>query len=244
MHTHTGLNLGEPTGTSSSPRSSAPGNASTGNTRMQPRHPPQPPLTPPATQQGQPIVQPPVQQNRPINQPPAQHINPNGLPPTGSIPPAEGARQPVIVPQSSRPAAGDVNPIGPQTMPPAISPTPLSQADEIQALKTRLERYEKDGTPLANTQQPQVLFSDQDTIDRVKAATAPSKDDGKKLVLPDVVPGFKASSLDVGKFPILSRSIFSHVATAWWHIPLPHRASALCMSDRLHSLSIQAVPHA
>lgn len=31
----------------------------------------------------------------------------------------------------------------------------------------------------------------------MKAATASSKDDGKKLVLPDVIPGFKASSLEV-----------------------------------------------
>lgn len=59
--------------------------------------------------------------------------------------------------------------------------------------------------PLANTHQLRVLFMDQETIDHVKAATAPS-DDGKKLILPDVVPGFKASSLDVSKSPILSHA--------------------------------------
>lgn len=34
------------------------------------------------------------------------------------------------------------------------------------------------------------------------SASAPSKDDGKKLILPHMVPGFKASSLEVGKSPV------------------------------------------
>jgi hypothetical protein len=70
--------------------------------------------------------------------------------------------------------------------------------------------------------QPRVLFSDQETIDRVKAAVAPLKDDGKKLVLPDVVPGFKASSLDVGKSPIFVFVLHVvYVATPWSLISLP-----------------------
>ena len=84
----------------------------------------------------------------------------------------------------------------------------------------RLERYEKDGTPLTNTHQPQVLFLDQETIDRVKAAVAMPKDDGKKIILPDVVPGFKASSLEVGKSSILF-FVFHivYVTTPWLLIP-------------------------
>jgi hypothetical protein len=76
-----------------------------------------------------------------------------------------------------------------------------SQANEIQALKARLECYKKNQAPLANDNPLQALFADQDTIDHVKVASTLSKDDGKKLVLPDVVPGFKASSLKVGKCP-------------------------------------------
>jgi hypothetical protein len=67
--------------------------------------------------------------------------------------------------------------------------------------KLIFECYEKNQVPLANDNLLQALFTDQDTIDRVKAASTLSKDDGKKLVLPDVVPGFKASSLEVGKCP-------------------------------------------
>ena len=79
--------------------------------------------------------------------------------------------------------------------------------------------YEKDHAPPANYNLLQALFTDQDTIDHMKAASAPSKDDGKKLVLPDVVPGFKASSLEVGKCP------FPHTfpcMTALQGFPLSH----------------------
>jgi hypothetical protein len=222
MHAHTGLNLGEPTGSSASPRNTAPSNAGASSTRPQSRQPPQPPITPPATQQNQPAIQPPVQQNRSVIQPPAQQNHPNSLPPTGPVAPAGGEHHPANGPQATRPAAGGINPINPETAPPAVGPNPQSQADEIQALKARLESYEKDGTPLANMHQPRVLFSDQETIDRVKAAVAPLKDDGKKLVLPDVVPGFKASSLDVGKSPIFVFVLHVvYVATPWSLISLP-----------------------
>lgn len=68
--------------------------------------------------------------------------------------------------------------------------------------------------------QPQVLFSDQDTIDHVKAIMALLKDDGKKVVLPDVVPRFKASSLEVGK----TCTMFLYVATPQLHTLFLHRA--------------------
>ena len=182
-------------------------------------------MTPPATQQNQPTSQPPAQQTRPVNQPPAQQNHPDNLPPTGPITPTGGDRQPANGPQVARPVAGGNNLINPETAPPAVGPAPHSQADEIQSLKARLERYEKDGTPLANMHQPQVLFSDQDTIDRMKAITASSKDDGKKLVLPDVVPRFKASSLEVGKSPTVSCITFMYVATPWSHVAVfLHRA--------------------
>ena len=38
---------------------------------------------------------------------------------------------------------------------------------------------------------------EQDTIDRARAAAITSKDGDKKPSLPDVIPGFKANSLDV-----------------------------------------------
>jgi hypothetical protein len=202
MHTHTGLNLGEPTGSSASPRNTAPTNTGASSTRPQTRQPPQGPMTPPATQH-QPTIQPPAQQNRPAIQPPAQQNRPNNLPPIGPVAPAGGDHHPANPPQDARPTAGGIVPANPETAPPTVGPNPQSQADEIQALKARLERYERNGAPLANMHQPQVLFSDQETIERIKAATAPSKDGGKKVILPEVVPGFKASSLDVGKSPIL-----------------------------------------
>lgn len=59
------------------------------------------------------------------------------------------------------------------TIPPATELNPQSQADEIQALKARLERYEKDMVPPANDNPLQALFSDQGTIDRMKAAGSP-----------------------------------------------------------------------
>jgi hypothetical protein len=102
-----------------------------------------------------------------------------------------------------RPTAGGIDPVNPETTPPTDGPNPQSQADEIQALKAQLKCYKRNGAPLADVHQLQVLFSDQETIKHIKAATAPSKDDGKKVILPEVVPGFKASSLDVSKSPIL-----------------------------------------
>jgi len=133
-----------------------------------------------------------------VTQPPAQPNVPNGPPPTGSFAPAGNE------PQATQPTPGIINPLvnspeahGPA--PPATNHTPQSQADKIHALKARLECYEKDGTTSASDHSLQVLFADQDTINCAKAASAPSKEDGKKPILPDVVPGFKASSLEVGK---------------------------------------------
>jgi hypothetical protein len=208
MHAHTGLNLGESTGTLSSPRNMVPGNTGLSSTSSQARQPLQQPITPPATQQSHHTTQPPVQQSCPVNQLPTQHVQPNSLPPTGPVAPAGGNRQPANSPQVIRPAAEGNSLVNPETTPPVIVPTLQSQVDEIQSLRARLERYEKDGTPLANSHQPQTLFTDQDTIDHVKAATTPSKDDGKKPVLPNVVPRFKASSLKVGKPLFLSFTMF------------------------------------
>jgi hypothetical protein len=110
--------------------------------------------------------------------------------------------------QATRPTTGGTDPVNPETAPLTISPNPLSQADEIQALKARLECYKKDGIPLATMHELPVLFSDQETINHIKAATVPSKDDGKKLTLPDVVPGFKASSLDISESLSSSRTTY------------------------------------
>jgi len=48
------------------------------------------------------------------------------------------------------------------------------------------------------------LFEDDVTVLRIKEAFNLGKDDNKKRVLPDVVPGFKASALDLGKSSPLS----------------------------------------
>jgi hypothetical protein len=47
---------------------------------------------------------------------------------------------------------------------------------------------------------PPVLFVDQATIDRARAAATALNDGNKKTTLPEVVPGFKANSLDIRKF--------------------------------------------
>jgi len=82
-----------------------------------------------------------------------------------------------------RPATGGNDLTNSEPAPPAVGPTPQSQVDEIQSLKAQLECHKKDGIPLANPDQPQVLLSDQDTVDHMKAATTPLKDNGKKLIL-------------------------------------------------------------
>ena len=53
----------------------------------------------------------------------------------------------------------------------------------------------------------------------MKAITTLLKEDGKKLVLPDVVPRFKSSSLKVGKSP---RTMFLYVMTPWSHVAIFH----------------------
>ena len=49
------------------------------------------------------------------------------------------------------------------------------------------------------------LFEDNDTLAQIKEIFAASKEDnGKKGPLPEIVPGFKASSLDLRKSPVFS----------------------------------------
>jgi hypothetical protein len=134
MHTHTGLNLGEPTGSLASPRNTAPTNTGTSSTRPQTQQPPQGPMTPPATQH-QPTIQPPAQQNQPTIQPPAQQNCPNILPPIGPVAPTGGDHHLANPPQDMRPTAGGIDLVNPKTAPPTVSPNLQSQADEIQALK-------------------------------------------------------------------------------------------------------------
>jgi hypothetical protein len=47
---------------------------------------------------------------------------------------------------------------------------------------------------------PPVLFADQGTIDRARAAAAASKDNDKKPSLPEIIPGFKANPLDIREY--------------------------------------------
>ena len=48
-----------------------------------------------------------------------------------------------------------------------------------------------------------VLFTDQGAIDRARAAAVVANEGNKKPSLPDIVPGFKANSLDVREYCVL-----------------------------------------
>jgi hypothetical protein len=73
-----------------------------------------------------------------------------------------------------------------------------AQAAELVALRARLAQLEAGrGAAPPPPPIPPVLFAEPDTIDRARAAAIATKDGDKKPSLPDVIPGFKANSLDV-----------------------------------------------
>ena len=80
------------------------------------------------------------------------------------------------------------------------------QAAELVALRARLAQLEAGagGIPQRNVAAPPpvapVLFADQDAIDRARAAAVVANESDKKPSLPDIVPGFKANSLDVREY--------------------------------------------
>lgn len=48
-----------------------------------------------------------------------------------------------------------------------------------------------------------VLYSDSEEIERVWSALLQSKEDSKKLVLPDIIPGFKADALNIREYSFM-----------------------------------------
>ena len=57
------------------------------------------------------------------------------------------------------------------------------------------------------------LFEDDDTVSRFREVFSLGKEDSKKRILPDVVPGFKASALDLGKCSITVCCIYTGIAS-------------------------------
>jgi hypothetical protein len=75
-------------------------------------------------------------------------------------------------------------------------------AAELTALRARLAQLEADGNevPPHAGAAPPVLFVDQSAIDKAREAAIAARDGDKKPSLPDIIPGFKANSLDVREF--------------------------------------------
>jgi len=58
-----------------------------------------------------------------------------------------------------------------------------------------------------------VLFADPEAMNKARAATIAARDSDKKLSLPDIIPGFKANSLDVREY-LSSYPFFSSMPSA------------------------------
>jgi hypothetical protein len=96
------------------------------------------------------------------------------------------------------------------------------QATEIAALKARLALYEGDA-PDGGDAPPPALFLDPTGLARVRAAAAATRGEDKKVELPDLVPGFKSSALDIGEH---FSSPAGHSREAGGLSPTPGGASA------------------
>ena len=204
MVQHLGLNLGNlgsgPSGTS--------GLQSPPQTQHQQQQPQQqqqqqqqPGLTQPLKQPGQPIL---------------GAANP--APPNRSAPAAPPQPE-VCLPNRQIPALGIPAPSRAAADAPAQPPAPANQAlpvpdaqiitqqaAELVTLHARLAQLEAGagGIPQRNMAAPPpvapVLFADQGVIDRARAAVVVANKSDKKPSLPDIVPGFKANSLDVREY--------------------------------------------
>jgi hypothetical protein len=78
------------------------------------------------------------------------------------------------------------------------------QAAELAILRARLAQQEgeRNNNPQLGVPAPAqpVLFADPQVVDRARAAAIAARDGDKKPSLPDIVPGFKANSLDVREY--------------------------------------------
>jgi hypothetical protein len=87
------------------------------------------------------------------------------------------------------------------------------RAVELAALCTRIAQLEAahpaDPCPEAAVCPPvlPILFADLEAVDKVKAAAIAAKGDNKKTPLPEIVPGFKANSLDVREYILMIPSL-------------------------------------
>lgn len=61
--------------------------------------------------------------------------------------------------------------------------------------------YPQPQAPAAERQ----LFTDADEIERIRAMMATAKDDAKKVVLPDIIPGFQADALELREYHVPRR---------------------------------------
>jgi hypothetical protein len=122
-------------------------------------------------------------------------VPPRGPEPNSHVgPPAAGGVAPV--------ANGGAQPPAPagHAAPPPVAQTFEEQAAELAVLQARLAQLEANrrATPVPPPVPP-VLFVNQDVIDGARAAAVTTKDSDKKPSLPNVIPGYKANSLDVRK---------------------------------------------
>jgi hypothetical protein len=82
------------------------------------------------------------------------------------------------------------------------------QAAELTALRAQLAQLragrgeDPPRAVVAPPYIPPVLFIGQEAVDRARDAAIAAKDGDKKLSLPDIVPGFKANSLDVREYAV------------------------------------------
>ena len=105
------------------------------------------------------------------------------------------------------------------------------QAIEIAALKARLATLEPSAMqthPASSAPPPnnKVLFADQATIDHARVAAAASREESHKPLLPDPVPGFKSSPLNIGKS---CPSLIQCCDGPSDRLPAPHSALLTCL---------------
>jgi hypothetical protein len=159
--------------------------------------------SPPQTQQQQhqpPAgpVRPPLPPVNPATANPAPHDSVPGVPGNNLTAAGNTAAPPAVV-GAQPPPPGNPAP------PPPDAQLIAQQAAELTALRARLEQLEAANgnappcprVDAAPPPAPPVLFAAPDVINRAKEVALAIRDGDKKLPLPDIVPGFKANSLNV-----------------------------------------------
>lgn len=188
-HNHLALNLG-PRGSTSS---------STGGSVSSVLQLPAQPLFPSSSQNPQPRQHPPTPGIPQSNNTPA----------SGTAPAASDNSQqqnqnnPIALPPPPVPSGDRITQNGPPVHPPAPEAPPPERESHWLAEIARL-RSLLDSNPAATNHPPtptrSVLYDSPEDVDRVRAAISASKDTEKKVVLPEIIPGFKAASIDFGSF--------------------------------------------